>query len=36
MRRKNILALLEGGDRRSIGHADQVAAIVAKERRIVS
>src|ERR1700722_6067869 len=31
MRRKNILALLEGGDRRSIGRADQVAAIVAKD-----
>jgi hypothetical protein len=31
MPRKNILALLEGGDRRSIGRADQVAAIVAKD-----
>ncbi len=34
MRRKNILALLEGGDRRSIGRADQVAAIVAKDARL--
>jgi hypothetical protein len=31
MRRKSILALLEGGDRRSIGHADQVAALVSKD-----
>jgi hypothetical protein len=31
MRRKNILALLEGGDRRSIGRSDQVAAMVAKD-----
>lgn len=29
MGRKNILSLLEGGDRRSIGRADQVAAIVS-------
>jgi len=29
MRRKNILSLLEGGDRRSIGRSDQVAAIVS-------
>jgi hypothetical protein len=28
MPRKNILALLEGADRRSIGHADRVAAMV--------
>ena len=31
---KNILALLEGGDRRSIGHADQVAAIVDDDPRL--
>jgi hypothetical protein len=31
MRRKSILALLEGGDRRSIGRADQVAALVSKD-----
>jgi len=31
MRRKNVLALLEGGDRRTIGHADQVAAMVSKD-----
>jgi hypothetical protein len=30
MPRKNILTLLEGGDRRTIGRADQVAAIVSK------
>lgn len=30
MPRRNILALLRGGDRRSIGRADQVAAIVCK------
>ena len=30
MPRKNILALLEGGDRRSIGRADEVAAAVSK------
>ena len=29
MPRKNILALLEGGDRRSIGRSDEVAAIVS-------
>jgi hypothetical protein len=29
--RKNILALLEGGDRRSIGRADQVAALVSRD-----
>src|SRR5690349_23299922 len=29
MPRKNILGLLEGGDRRSIGRSDQVAAIVS-------
>jgi hypothetical protein len=31
MRRKNILTLLEGGDRRSIGRSDQVAAIVSSD-----
>lgn len=30
MKRNNIAALLEGGDRRSIGRSDQVAAMVAK------
>jgi hypothetical protein len=31
---KNILALLEGGDRRTIGRADKVAAMVAKNPRL--
>jgi len=31
MPRKNILALLEGGDRRSIGRADEVAEMVAAD-----
>jgi hypothetical protein len=31
MSRKNILALLEGGDRRTIGRADSIAEIVVKE-----
>lgn len=31
MARENILTLLEGGDRRSIGRADEVAAILSKE-----
>jgi len=31
MPRKNILALLEGGDRRTIGRADEVAATVSKD-----
>ncbi len=31
MPRKNILSLLEGGDRRTIGRSDQVAAIVSKD-----
>ncbi len=31
MARKNILLLLRGGDRRSIGRSDQVAAIVSKD-----
>ena len=31
MRRKNILALLKGGDRRTIGRADEVAAMVGND-----
>lgn len=31
---KNILALLEGGDRRTIGRADEVAAFVSKNPRL--
>lgn len=31
MPRKNLLALLEGGDRRTIGHADQAAAAVSRD-----
>jgi hypothetical protein len=31
MLRKNILVLLEGGDRRTIGRADQVAALVSRD-----
>jgi hypothetical protein len=34
MPRKNILSLLEGGDRRTIGHADRVAAAVAKDPKL--
>jgi hypothetical protein len=34
MPRQNILALLEGGDRRSIGRSDQVAAIVSKNQAL--
>ena len=34
MPRKNILTLLEGGDRRTIGRSDQVAAIVSKDRSL--
>jgi hypothetical protein len=34
MRRKNILALLEGGDRRSIGRSDEVASLVVKDARL--
>ena len=34
MSRNNVLRLLEGGDRRTIGRADQVAAIVAKSLRL--
>src|SRR5271170_1377083 len=34
MRRKNILGRLEGGDRRSIGRADEVAAEVARNHRL--
>jgi hypothetical protein len=36
MPRQNILALLEGGDRRSIGRADRVAAIVSSDRKLFS
>ena len=31
MSRRNVLAMLEGGDRRSIGRSDQVAAIVSHD-----
>jgi len=31
MPRRNILALLEGGDRRTIGRSNQVAAVVSKD-----
>jgi hypothetical protein len=34
MARKNILGLLEGGDRRTIGRADQVAAMVSKDPKM--
>lgn len=34
MQRKNILLLLEGGDRRTIGRSDQVVAIVCKDPRL--
>jgi hypothetical protein len=34
MPRKNILALLDGGDRRSIGRADEVAATVSKNHAL--
>ena len=34
MSRNYVLRLLEGGDRRTIGRADQVAAIVAKNLRL--
>jgi hypothetical protein len=36
MARKNILLLLEGGDRRSTGRSDQVASIVAKDPKLFS
>jgi hypothetical protein len=36
MRSKDILALLKGGDRRSIGQADRVAGMVAKEPKLFS
>jgi len=36
MSRRNILSLLEGGDRRTIGKSDQVAAIVAKDPKLFS
>ena len=32
--RRNILALLEGGDRRSIGRSEQVAAIASKNQAL--
>jgi hypothetical protein len=32
--RQDILALLRGGDRRSIGHSDRVAAIVSKDPKL--
>ena len=31
---KNILSLLEGGDRRTIGRADRIAAVVLKDPRL--
>jgi hypothetical protein len=34
MTRKNILSLLEGGDRRSIGRSDEVVAIVSKNHSL--
>jgi len=34
MPRKHILALLEGGDRRTIGRSNQVAAIVSKDPQL--
>ena len=34
MRRTDVLLLLQGGNRRTIGRADQVAAIVAKNLRL--
>ncbi|MBZ5506869.1 MAG: hypothetical protein LAO78_15545 [Acidobacteriia bacterium] len=34
MPRKNILPLLEGGDRRTIGRADQVAALVSRDTEL--
>jgi hypothetical protein len=34
MPRKNILALLEGGDRRTIGRSDEVAAMVCKNPKL--
>jgi hypothetical protein len=36
MPRKNILFLIAGGDRRSIGRSDQVAAIVSKTPKLFS
>jgi HEAT repeat protein len=36
MPQKDILKLLEGGDRRTIGRADQVAAIVSQDPRLFS
>jgi hypothetical protein len=34
MPRKNILALLKGGDRRMIGHSDRVAAMVSNDAKL--
>ena len=34
MREGDILSLLKGGDRRSIGRADRVAEIVSKNRKL--
>jgi hypothetical protein len=34
MPRKNILTLLQGGDRRTIGRSDEVAVMVSKEPRL--
>lgn len=36
MMRKSILALLEGGDRRSIGHSDRVAKMVSEDVELFS
>ncbi len=35
MTRQNVLRLLEGGDRRSIGRADQIAAMVSRHPKLV-
>jgi hypothetical protein len=34
MKKKSILKILEGGDRRSIGRADEVATMVQKNPRL--
>jgi hypothetical protein len=36
MSRRNILSLLEGGDRRTIGRSDQVAAMVSENPKLFS
>ena len=36
MRRNKIIRLLEGGDRRSIGHSDEVAAMVRESPNLFS